>query len=106
MKPRKLIILNLALLLLLSGMLMAQAGGPSPMPNRVSANSGQAEGGNYRLSVSPGLAEGGNYRLNGSAWPTGSLSSGENYQLLVPRATSLTGSGCCCMYLPCVMKAN
>jgi hypothetical protein len=60
----------------------------------------------------PGMTtlSGGRYRLTGviqqyskgDAWQDSGLASGGGYHLKGPASPQLTGSGCCCMYLPCV----
>jgi hypothetical protein len=74
-----------ALLLSLGLVALAQAGG-SPQPGVT-----MLSGGHYRLvSLDVGvsvLAAGGGYMLRGPAVP------------------ELQGSGCCCTYLPCVLRS-
>lgn len=57
------------------------------------------------VGVEPGTAAGGAYQLigQGAAPGTGELSGG-NYRLQGGVQPLLTGSGCCCTYLPCITK--
>ena len=54
--------------------------------------------------IQPGVASGGGYRLSGLSWQISGTASGGGYRLLETSAPSLTGSGCCCSYLPCVLR--
>ena len=73
---------------------VVQCGGSTPAlsegPPRVMIEPGTVSGGAYQLvsqGESPGIEmTGGNYRLQGGVQPL------------------LTGSGCCCLYLPCISK--
>jgi hypothetical protein len=81
------ITLVLALLvctLLLASATVAQGGGSGP------DNTTTLSGGHYRL-VSPGVG-------------VDIVASGGGYTLLRPAASTLQGSGCCCTYLPCVLR--
>ena len=75
---------------------IASAQPPSPLP------SASAEGAGW-------TAAGGGYRLTSLAWPetiagakTNVMASGGRYRLLGP---ALSGNGCCCNFLPCVVEA-
>ncbi len=54
--------------------------------------------------VESGMASGDGYRLTTTTWQVSGTASGEGYRLLGPAASELAGSGCCCTYLPCVMR--
>ena len=75
-----------AALLLVASLTLAEGGGPLP----VAVEAGTVSGGAYQLisqGEAPGIEmAGGNYRLLGAVQPL------------------LTGSGCCCTYLPCITK--
>jgi hypothetical protein len=53
----------------------------------------------YQVKV--GILSGGEYVLVGTSENAGPRLAGGAYQLLMPSALHLTGSGCCCTYLPC-----
>ncbi|MBN1660501.1 MAG: hypothetical protein JXA93_19045 [Anaerolineae bacterium] len=60
-------------------------------------------GGSY--TVEEGTIAGGSYRLNSVGPQAGEPMSGGGYQLLSSvRSPALRGSGCCCTYLPCVLR--
>jgi hypothetical protein len=84
----KLIFLMLILALVLMPIALAQA--------KVSAGPDTA-------SSPPGgeILSGGHYHLTDAAWQ---VSSGGGYYLVGPASTRLAGSGCCCVYLPCVQR--
>ena len=87
MKLRTIVPVVAILLLLLASAAQAQSGGRNPT-----------------LSVQAGVASGGGYRLTSLAWRGSVIVSGGGYQLLVAYEPRLTGSGCCCTYLPCVVR--
>jgi hypothetical protein len=54
--------------------------------------------------VEGGIISGGSYRLATTTWQVSGAASGQGYRLLGPAAPALHGSGCCCTYLPCVLR--
>jgi hypothetical protein len=57
------------------------------------------------LTVAPaGAASGGRYRLSSLAWQVKGSAAGGGYLLQGPVQPALNGSGCCCTYLPCVLR--
>ncbi len=54
--------------------------------------------------VAGGLISGGSYRLTIADWQVSGTASGGGYRLVGPAAPGAAGSGCCCTYLPCVMR--
>ena len=86
-KIRTAILVILVVSLLLSGTAL-QAAGPSPVPHTVEGCT--MTGGGYRLSVQ-------GWRITGAA-------RGGNYSLSIPVEPSLRGNGCCCIYLPMVVR--
>jgi hypothetical protein len=89
MRIRIAIVLALVAFLLLSGLAMAQTGGPGLTP---------------AYAVRPATSSGGNYHLTNLAWQVSGAAAGGNYTLVVPCASALRGSGCCCAYLPVVLR--
>jgi len=59
-------------------------------------------GGGY--AVEEGTLAGGGYRLTGVSLPAGDALIGGRYQLLSPADSMIRGSGCCCVYLPCIQR--
>ena len=55
-------------------------------------------------AVEPSVASGAGYRLTTLDGSIGVSASGGRYRLLTPSSPSLRGSGCCCIYLPCVLR--
>ena len=88
MRTRIAIIAAFAILLLLSSVGPAQAG-EIGSPEWYTVGQGQASGGRYRLAS--------------LAWRVSGTVSGNGYRLdhLEP---TLRGSGCCCTYLPCILR--
>jgi hypothetical protein len=76
------------LCLLLGTAALAQGGEPSPAA---------------AYAVEPGTAAGAGYRLAGGTWQASGTMSGPGYHLEVDHRP-LQGAGCCCTYLPCVMR--
>ncbi len=78
------LLVALAGALFVSGIVLAQGGG----------------------STQPGVTtlSGGHYRLVSLEAPTGLLASGGGYRLLASLPAGPVGSGCCCTYLPCVLR--
>ena len=77
------------LLLLIAFLLLTTASGALP-PSRDQGGPGTLSGGNYRLTT-----------LGTQAVP---VSGGGAYRLTGPSASGLQGSGCCCTYLPCMLR--
>lgn len=90
MKPRIVILAAVVALLLLASVALAQSVGPAP-------SSGQG--------VEPGGASVGRYQLAAPAWQVSGSASGDGYRLRSAAEPALRGSGCCCTYLPCLLKA-
>jgi hypothetical protein len=86
MKTRNALLLGALALLLLGSAAAAQSGGP------------------VRYAVEPGTASGGDYQLTGRDGSPGVEMRGGDYRLLGGLQPQLTGSGCCCLYLPCIRK--
>ena len=76
--------------LLLGTAVVAQTGGPGPPA---------------WYTVEQGTASGGGYRLTNLAWPVCGTASGGGYRLGGPIAPASSESGCCCVYLPVVLKS-
>mgnify|MGYP000411160760 CR=1 FL=1 len=86
MKTRTAILLVVALLLV-GGTTLAQTGGPD-----------------LRYTIQAGISAGGSYQLTALHWQVEGSTSGGGYHLLSPISPALQGSGCCCTYLPCVLR--
>ena len=76
-------------LLAVGGAALAQSGGAGP---------GQA------MSVQAGTSSGGSYHLTSLAWQVSGTAIGEGYALTSPYTPTLRSSGCCCTYLPCILR--
>lgn len=57
-----------------------------------------------QVAVMPGLAVGGRYQLTGLSWQANNTTGGGDYRLTGIFAPGLTGNGCCCTYLPCILR--
>jgi hypothetical protein len=55
--------------------------------------------------VQPGTSSDGSYQLASLSWPVSSTITGEGYALTSPYTPALRGSGCCCTYLPCILRS-
>ncbi len=80
-------VIALLCLLLVTGVVAAQSGEPTA-----------------QYIVASGVASGGGYRLTGLVWRVQGLAAGGGYLLTVPASPRLRGNGCCCTYLPCVLR--
>ncbi|UCC63704.1 MAG: hypothetical protein JSV36_01190 [Anaerolineae bacterium] len=56
------------------------------------------------MSVQAGTITGGGYHLTSLAWQVSGTAAGGGYALTSPQAPVLRGSGCCCTYLPCILR--
>ena len=80
----------LVCVLLLASVMLAQAnGGPDPPTWH---------------TVEQGMASGGGYYLTSLVWQVSGTASSGGYRLLGLASPTLTGNGCCCTYLPCMLK--
>lgn len=87
---KTLILLVLIITLLVGGgVALAQSSGAGP---------GQS------LSIQPATSSGGNYQLASLIWQVSGTASGGGYALASPYVPTLRGSGCCCTYLPCILR--
>lgn len=66
-------------------------------------STGLAQGGSSARPEAVALS-GGHYRLVSLAAPANVLAGGGGYTLWGPPAPELRGSGCCCTYLPCILR--
>ena len=83
--------------LLAGSVALAQSGGQPPLASYV-VEQGTISGGGYHLtSLAPRYAQGEPRQASRPA-------SGGRYHLLGPAAPALAGSGCCCTYMPCVLR--
>ena len=98
MKARTVILVVLVALLCLGGVALAQSGGAGPAPEYV-VQAMTSAGGTYHLASLP-LRQ-----AQGDAWQVSGTATGGGYVLAIPSAPALRGSGCCCVYLPCVLHA-
>jgi hypothetical protein len=55
-------------------------------------------------AVERGTASGGRYHLSSLSWQVSGAASGAGYRLLGPAAPSSSENGCCCTYLPCLLR--
>jgi len=60
--------------------------------------------GQATVVVEKGEASGGRYHLTSVSWYVSGTASGGGYRLLSPSSPTLRGNGCCCTYLPCVLR--
>jgi hypothetical protein len=86
MKVLNALLLAVVTLLVLGSAAAAQSGGP------------------VRYAVEPGTASGGDYQLTGRGESPAVEMSGGDYRLQGGVQPMLRGSGCCCLYLPCISK--
>lgn len=54
--------------------------------------------------VEAATLSGGGYRLTSAGPQADNISAGGAYRLLGPSAPAQPTSGCCCTYLPCIMR--
>jgi len=91
----KLRIVMLAAVVLL---LPSAAGSPRSAPAAAQVNG--------QVAFQGGVVSGGNYRLTLLTDAPGVVASGGGYCVVQSRAAALppNGSGCCCTYLPCMLR--
>ena len=82
-------VITLVCVLVLAGVALAQSGS-QPSPSWYAVEQGGASGGRYHLTSVP--------------WQVSGAASGGGYRLLSASSPVLQGSGCCCTYLPCVLR--
>jgi hypothetical protein len=54
--------------------------------------------------VAPGALSGPGYGLVGGTWQASGSASGPGFRLDPAGGRILQGAGCCCLYLPCVLR--
>ena len=86
MKMRNALLLAAVVLLLCGSVAAAQSGGP------------------VGYVVEPDTASGGDYQLTGQGTSTTGAMSGGEYHLQGGVQPMLRGNGCCCTYLPCILR--
>jgi hypothetical protein len=90
MKTRMTILIAVMALLLLGTVASAQSSRPSQ---------------SLEYTARAVTVAGGSYQLTSLGLEIGRTSSGGGYRLLNPDAPSASsGHGCCCMYLPCIVR--
>jgi hypothetical protein len=57
-----------------------------------------------RYHVESSTISGGSYQITSFGAPAGSTATGGAYRLQGPSVPDLRGSGCCCTYLPCILR--
>jgi hypothetical protein len=58
----------------------------------------------HRYQIEAGTISGGAYQLTSFGTQADYLASRGKYRLLEPLALNQRGSGCCCTYLPCILR--
>ena len=86
MKMRNALLLAAVALLVGGGVATAQSGGP------------------VGYAVEPGTASGGDYQLTVLGTSTTGAMSGGEYHLQGGVQPMLRGNGCCCTYMPCILR--
>lgn len=89
MKAKEAILAIVATVVLLSTLALAQSGGQPPPSS---------------YAVGQGTASGGGYHLTSLRWQVSGNATGAAYCLYRTGSPVLRGSGCCCTYLPLVVK--
>ena len=69
----------------------------------VPAQSGKIETSSVYV-IASGTAAGGGYSLAGATWQVGGVATAPDYRL--EGAAPFQGEGCCCTYLPCVLRST
>jgi hypothetical protein len=81
---------RIVLLLILTTLLLLSVGAAALSASGYQVEAGTIAGGGYRLTTVSPLAD--------------TMAAGGAYRLLGPAVPQLRGSGCCCTYLPCLMR--
>jgi hypothetical protein len=90
MKTRIIIVLLITILILASGAMASAHANLDGIP--------------ITYQITTGLSTGNGYQIFPLNWQVSGALSGGNYSLEVRNSPSLTGSGCCCTFLPCINK--
>jgi hypothetical protein len=88
MKRVALLVLVVAFLVLAGGVLAQPGDAEVPPP----------------CMVEQGVVSGGGYRLTSLVWQISGTASGGGYRLMGPSTPTQRGSGCCCTYLPLLLR--
>ncbi len=99
MKARLAIMLVLITSLLWGGVAIAQTNAPGPIHWYI-VQAGTVAGGSYQLT---GLAL---RQAQGDTWRVSGAAGGGGYALAALSQPALRGSGCCCTYLPCILRQH
>lgn len=91
MKPRIVITFTIVVILLMASWALALG--------RTSQN-----GTSTSYTVDIGSVTGTGYQLNNLTWQISGVISGKGYFISDPSASAWTESGCCCTYMPCVIR--
>lgn len=59
-----------------------------------------------RYSVEQTTSSGEGYRLATLAWQVDGTASGSGYILRSPTGPNLRGNGCCCTFIPCLLRSH
>ena len=86
MKMRNALLLAAVALLVVGGLATAQSSGP------------------VGYAVEPSTASGGDYQLTGQGTSVSIEMSGGAYRLQGGIQPMLRGNGCCCTYMPCILR--
>jgi hypothetical protein len=97
MKARTLILFVIVAFLLLGSMALRQARDSALAQSSVPPPP-------TRYTVGKGVLSGGHYRLTGPTWRVRGTVGGGVYRLLEPATPASSENGCCCTYLPCVLR--
>jgi hypothetical protein len=68
----------------------------------LSTGAGALSASHYQVEA--GTVSGGTYQLTSAGPQTDNVSAGGAYRLLGLAAPTQRGSGCCCTYLPCILR--
>lgn len=90
----------LLLILILLGVAASLAARPMP------ASSAMSPPPPAGYSVEKTTLLGSRYQLSSLSWQVSGQLSGANYTLSAPSAPSLTGNGCCCNFMPCMLRKS
>ena len=115
MKTRTAILIAIVALLLVSSVAIARPDNRAPgtwsffKPASAAAQGYRLTSVTLRQPFDPSAGSGQAFAqgsAQGSAWRVSGTASGGGYRLSEAAPSALTGSGCCCTYLPCVLRQS
>jgi len=104
MKARTVVLFVMVAFLLLGSVTLRQGLGRLDLAAKGSALAQSDRPPPAQYIAAQGVAPGRGYRLTSLAWQVRGTAGGGGYRLPGPAAPASSENGCCCTYLPCVLR--